>query len=169
MEEGYYNKYNYTYLSELRLYKETEKLVQYTGQLSEQKSISNNINTGDIQPYNMIIVNYRFRDVNTIYQKKYIMTKDFKDAVDSLNANLSKSAVIVSCIGHAKQFDLITDIYIAKSQTQGGKKAVVKHTVKQLQAIASKNNIKITKKVDGKTARLNKQGFIAKLKRYKLI
>jgi hypothetical protein len=69
MEEGYYNKYNYTYLSELRLYKETEKLVQYTGQLSEQKSISNNINTGDIQPYNMIIVNYRFRDVNTIYQK----------------------------------------------------------------------------------------------------
>ena len=24
MEEGYYNKYNYTYLSELRLYKETE-------------------------------------------------------------------------------------------------------------------------------------------------
>ena len=94
------------------------------------------------------------------------MTKDFKDAVDSLNATLSKSAVIVSCIGHAKNIDLITDIYIAKSQTQGGKKAVVKHTVKQLQAIASKNNIKITKKVDGKTVRLNKQGLIAKLKRY---
>lgn len=171
MEEGYYNNYNYTSSSELQVYKETEKLVQDTRQPSEQISIFNNIiKTGDIQNYNMIIVNYRSRDVNTIYQKKYIMTKEFKNAVDSLNAKLSKRAIIVSCIGHAKNIDLITDIFLAKSQQmEGGKKAVVKHTVKQLQAIASKNNIKITKKVDGKTVRLNKQGLIAKLKRYKLI
>ena len=61
------------------------------------------------------------------------------------------------------------DIRLVNPKSSGGKKAVVKHTVKQLQAIASKNNIKITKKVDGKTVRLNKQGLIAKLKRYKLI
>lgn len=63
----------------------------------------------------------------------------------------------------------ITKIWLVKPKSSGGKKAVVKHTVKQLQAIASKNNIKITKKVDGKTVRLNKQGLIAKLKRYKLL
>ena len=168
MEEGYYNSYNYTSLSELQLYKETEKLVQDTRQPSEQISIFNNIiKTGNIQRYNMIIVNYRNGGV--IYNKKYIMTNDFKNAVDSLNANLSKRAIIVSCIEHAKKINLITDIFFANTQTQGGKKAVVKHTVKQLQAIASKNNIKITKKVDGKTVRLNKQGLIAKLKRYKLL
>jgi hypothetical protein len=56
-----------------------------------------------------------------------------------------------------------------KSSATGGKKGVVKQTVKELQAIAVENNIKITKKVDGKTVRLNKKGLIAKLKRYKLI
>ena len=35
--------------------------------------------------------------------------------------------------------------------------------------ISSKNNIKITKKVNGKMVRLNKQGLIAKLKRYKVL
>ena len=63
----------------------------------------------------------------------------------------------------------VSEIWLVNPKSSGGKKAVVKHTVKQLQAIASKNNIKITKKVDGKTVRLNKQGLIAKLKRYKLI
>jgi hypothetical protein len=63
----------------------------------------------------------------------------------------------------------VSEIWLVNPKSSGGKKAVVKHTVKQLQAIASKNNIKITKKVDGKTVRLNKQGLIAKLKRYKLL
>jgi signal peptidase I len=67
----------------------------------------------------------------------------------------------------------ITTIYLVNSSefatTTGGKKVVIKYTVKQLQAIASKNNIKITKKVDGKTVRLNKQGLMSRLKRYKLI
>ena len=55
------------------------------------------------------------------------------------------------------------------NKSSGGKKAVVKYTVKDLQAIAIENKIKITKKVEGKTVRLNKQGMIAKLKRHKLI
>jgi len=58
---------------------------------------------------------------------------------------------------------------IKETSATGGKKRVVKQTVKELQAIAVENNIKITKKVDGKTVRLNKKGLIAKLKRYKLI
>ena len=62
-----------------------------------------------------------------------------------------------------------TQLIIASESEGGGKKKVVKYTVKQLQAIASKNNIKITKKVDGKTVRLNKKGLMTKLKRYKLI
>jgi len=114
----------------------------------------------------MIIVHNREGD--KIYERKYTMTADFKNAVDSLNTNKSKRATIMYCIRHAKNIQLIVDIFFAKS-TQGGKKAVVKYTVKQLQAIASKNNIKITKKVDGKMVRLNKQGLIAKLKRYKVL
>ena len=169
MEEGYYNGYNYSDKSELNLYKETEKLVvQNDIQTKELLSIYNNIiYTGDIQAYNMIIVKYKNEGKN--YERRYTMTADFKNAVDSLNTD--KRATIMYCIGHAKKIGLIVDIFFAKSTqaTQGGKKAVVKYTVKQLQAIASKNNIKITKKVDGKTVRLNKQGLIAKLKRYKLI
>ena len=168
MEEGYYKGYNYSDKSELNLYEETEKLVvQKDIQTNERLSINNIIiKKGDIQAYNMIIVSYR--EGGEIYERKYTMTADFKNAVDSLNTNKSKSVTIMYCIGHAKNIQLIDNIFFAKS-TQGGKKAVVKYTVKQLQAIASKNNIKITKKVDGKTVRLNKQGLIAKLKRYKVI
>ena len=120
MEEGYYNSYNYTSLSELKVYKETEKLVQDTRQPSEQISIFNNIiKTGYIQLYNMIIVNYRSDGV--IYNKKYIMTNDFKNAVDSLNANLSKRAVIVSCIEHAKQINFITDIFLPTPKRKAAK------------------------------------------------
>jgi hypothetical protein len=117
----------------------------------------------------MIIVYYKKEGEK--YELKYTMTADFKNAVDSLNTNKSKRATIMYCIRHAKNIELIVDMFFAKSTqaTQGGKKAVVKYTVKQLQAIASKNNIKITKKVDGKTVRLNKQGLIAKLKRYKVL
>lgn len=60
-------------------------------------------------------------------------------------------------------------IILVKPKSSGGKKAVVKYTVKELQAIAIENKIKITKKVEGKTVRLNKQEMIAKLKRHKLI
>lgn len=60
-------------------------------------------------------------------------------------------------------------IILVKPKSSGGKKTVVKYTVKELQAIAIENKIKITKKVEGKTVRLNKQEMIAKLKRYKLI
>jgi hypothetical protein len=170
MGEGYYNGYNYSDESELNLYKETENLVvQRDIRTNQNKSTYNNIiNTGDIQAYNMIIVYYKKE--GEIYERKYTMTADFKNAVDSLNTNKSKRATIMYCIGHAKKIQLIVDIFFAKSSTkQGGKKAVLKYTVKQLQAIASKNNIKITKKVDGKTVRLNKQGLMTRLKRYKLI
>lgn len=44
-----------------------------------------------------------------------------------------------------------------------------KYTVKELNEIASRNHIKITKKLDGKTVNLNKKGLMAKLKRKKLI
>ena len=76
-------------------------------------------------------------------------------------------------ISSNKDYKDIITIYLVNSSefatTTGGKKVVIKYTVKQLQAIASKNNIKITKKVDGKTVRLNKQGLMSRLKRYKLI
>jgi hypothetical protein len=76
-------------------------------------------------------------------------------------------------ISSYRDYKDITTIYLVNSSefatTTGGKKVVIKYTVKQLQAIASKNNIKITKKVDGKTVRLNKQGLMSRLKRYKLI
>jgi hypothetical protein len=55
----------------------------------------------------------------------------------------------------------------AKATATGGYKK--KYTVKELKSIASRNNIKTTKKLDGKTVNLNKKGLMAKLKRKKLI
>jgi hypothetical protein len=58
----------------------------------------------------------------------------------------------------------------AEANAKGGyKKAKDKYTVKELKAIASRNNIKITKKLNGKTVPLNKKGLFAKLKRNKVI
>ncbi len=102
------------------------------------------------------------------------MTADFKDAVNKLPDNTKYSGIVLYFTKfinqkYNKSYETPFNIYLVNKKTQGGKKAVVKYTVKQLQAIASKNNIKITKKVDGKTVRLNKQGLIAKLKRYKVL
>ena len=55
----------------------------------------------------------------------------------------------------------------ASATATGGYKK--KYTVKELKHIASRNNIKTTKKLDGKTVNLNKKGLMAKLKRKKLI
>lgn len=107
----------------------------------------------------------------------YLITPAFRDAVLNLNPILSKEESIVFNFALKNKIKFFPFKYIKLTNinddvpnlSSGGKKAVVKHTVKQLQAIASKNNIKITKKVDGKTVRLNKQGLIAKLKRYKLL
>ena len=52
---------------------------------------------------------------------------------------------------------------------KGKANAKDKYTVKELKRIASRNNIKTTKKLDGKTINLNKKGLMAKLKRKKLI
>jgi hypothetical protein len=93
----------------------------------------------------------------------------FKDFFRENNLKLSrigKTNNSYSKINYVKGFKLAN---IKESSATGGKKRVVKQTVKELQAIAVENNIKITKKVEGKTVRLNKKGLIAKLKRYKLI
>jgi len=54
----------------------------------------------------------------------------------------------------------------AATATGGYKK---NYTVKELKSIATRNNIKTTKKLDGKTVNLNKKGLMTKLKRKKLI
>ena len=102
------------------------------------------------------------------------MTDDFKSAVNNLKDWYNViSPIFTNNINNNWENTNYKNTYsiqlVKNTNSTGGKKTVVKHTVKQLQAIASKNNIKITKKVDGKTVRLNKQGLIAKLKRYKLI
>ena len=55
------------------------------------------------------------------------------------------------------------------AMTGGYKNAKDKYTVKELKTIASRNNIKTTKKLNGKTVPLNKKGLVAKLKRNKVI
>ena len=103
----------------------------------------------------------------------YVMTDEFKEAIKNLDEDFTIRSVIRECFGIAKNFPFITKIKLGASikeaSASGGKKRIVKQTVKELQAIAVENNIKITKKVEGKTVRLNKKGLIAKLKRYKLI
>jgi hypothetical protein len=55
------------------------------------------------------------------------------------------------------------------STSSGGNKKRDTYTVKELKTIASRNNIKTTKKLNGKTVPLNKKGLVAKLKRNKVI
>ena len=57
----------------------------------------------------------------------------------------------------------------ANASSGGYKNAKDKYTVKDLKTIASRNNIKTTKKLNGKTVPLNKKGLVAKLKRNKVI
>jgi len=102
------------------------------------------------------------------------MTEEFKNAVNNIPYDDIYKTLSVSFTNFINKetnsnYDEPYNICLVNKKASGGKKVVVKYTVKQLQAIASKNNIKITKKVDGKTVRLNKQELIAKLKRYKVL
>ena len=150
------------------------------GDVSIKKDFKKNI-----QQYSKIIIQFEVNEKTTneigiritkITFDNYVadIRDDFKDAVKNIPDDINYSFIsyfFTNVINqkYKKSYTNAFDIYLVNPKASGGKKAVVKYTVKQLQAIASKNNIKITKKVDGKTVRLNKQGLIAKLKRYKLI
>jgi hypothetical protein len=69
----------------------------------------------------------------------------------------------------AKEKEAEANAKALSSTTGGNKKVKDKYTVKELKAIASRNNIKTTKKLNGKTVPLNKKGLVAKLKRNKVI
>jgi hypothetical protein len=126
----------------------------------------------DENNYKDIIDNYEYINIFTISNMliSYKMSDEFKKIIKNNNnisiLNIKKGFQLAL---PEKNIDLESDISYSDNKTVGGKKGGVKYTVKQLQAIASKNNIKITKKVDGKTVRLNKKGLMTKLKRYKLI
>jgi hypothetical protein len=114
---------------------------------------------------------YKYIIIIDVNDKNYAyeITDRFRNAIKNLNKDFRIPSVIDDCFGIAKKIPFIKKILLGASIIKGGKKRVVKQTVKELQAIAVENNIKITKKVEGKTVRLNKKGLIAKLKRYKLI
>jgi hypothetical protein len=125
----------------------------------------------DINEYTRIMI--QLENIDELYV--YEMTKDFKKVAADIDDDYYED--LLSIFDNSIKTEYYSEkntvktksIYLIKPETSGGKKAVVKYTVKQLQAIASKNNIKITKKVDGKTVRLNKQGLMTRLKRYNLI
>ena len=136
------------------------------------------INSKDDQEIIIYIIDENQTNLNDIQKKNII---DFKEAIDNFpvpqlqeifknvhNIRPVYEDIDIFYLQFKKDFKH-TKLIIASESEGGGKKKVVKYTVKQLQAIASKNNIKITKKVDGKTVRLNKKGLMTKLKRYKLI
>lgn len=171
MRGGYYQETDET---DLRVYNSVTNLVKVNvkdifdkvnGDAVYIENKENNIIIKYIDLYKYIIID------NNKYQYAYVMTDEFKEAIKHLNPDLSIPVVIEECFGISMNISYITKIMLGGSinKSSGGKKAVVKYTVKDLQAIAIENKIKITKKVEGKTVRLNKQGMIAKLKRYKLI
>jgi len=99
------------------------------------------------------------------------LKKDIADA-DKINANKeTEERRKINVWKLDKKIDGIFKEAEAKalSSTGGYKKAKDKYTVKELKSIASRNNIKITKKLNGKTVPLNKKGLFAKLKRNKVI
>jgi hypothetical protein len=142
-----------------------EKGIRIDPYLDTNKKVIDNHKELGNNKYNLIVI--ETGGPNGIKYHIYRITDDFRSFCSKLNYNPASEIQFI--FGHVKHLQYIVKIFLVNTKSSGGKKAVVKYTVKQLQAIASKNNIKITKKVDGKTVRLNKQGLIAKLKRYKLI
>jgi hypothetical protein len=161
-----------------------EEMVSNNRVYPEQKELTKSITKSlikgilkdqlkDLKEYTRIMI--KLHDINVLFI--YNMTEKFKNAaavIDDDNYD-EFSSIFARCIKtenfteNSTMEIKIEYIYLVKPIATGGKKAVIKYTVKQLQAIASKNNIKITKKVDGKTVRLNKQGLMTRLKRYKVI
>ena len=171
MRGGYYQETDET---DLRVYNSVTNLVNVRvkdifNEVNRDAVYIENIEDNNriikyIDLYKYIIIEYKD------YKYAYVMTEEFKEAIKNLDEDFIIRSVIRECFGIAKKHTFITRIMLgASNKSSGGKKAVVKYTVKDLQAIAIENKIKITKKVEGKTVRLNKQGMIAKLKRYKLI
>ena len=162
--------------TEQKLYETTQRLSRSSDEIAtynQKTAIYTNEENMDLDT-RQIIENYSHIVIVTELGLKkeynvYQMTDEFKNAFKNLNKNSNLLDTIIRCFKHAHNIYYIAGFILINKLSSGGKKAVVKYTVKQLQAIASKNNIKIIKKVDGKTVRLNKQGLIAKLKRYKLI
>ena len=97
-------------------------------------------------------------------QNEELDAKEAKEAKEEKDAKEAKEAKEAKDAKEAKEANAK-----ASSSTGGYKKAKDKYTVKELKAIASRNNIKITKKLNGKTVPLNKKGLFAKLKRNKVI
>jgi len=162
--------------TEQRLYETTQRLSRSSDEIATYnqktaiyiKKENMDLDTRQIiEKYSHIVIITEL-GLNKIYNV-YQMTDEFKNAFKNLNQNSNLLDTIIRCFKHAHNIKYIAGFILINKLSSGGKKVVVKYTVKQLQAIASKNNIKITKKVDGKTVRLNKQGLIVKLKRYKLI
>lgn len=152
-------------LEQVENYDVKEKWIRIDPYLDTNNKVIDNHKELGNNKYNLIVI--ETGGPNGIKYHTYRITDDFRRFCSKLNYN--PVSLIQSIFAYIKHLSYIVKIFLSNTKTSGGKKVVVKYTVKQLQAIASKNNIKITKKVDGKTVRLNKQGLIAKLKRYKII
>jgi hypothetical protein len=167
IEDYNYNYVDYRNLADIKNDKNIRQTIQqYSGIIilfqEERIEIEKSSKGNEVKTTHLSFEDYSFD-----------MTEEFKNAVNKIQYDIY-STLSVSFTNFINEqtknkYNEPYNIYLVNKKTQGGKKAVVKYTVKQLQAIASKNNIKITKKVDGKMVRLNKQGLIAKLKRYKVL
>jgi hypothetical protein len=152
-------------LEQVENYDVREKGIRIDPYLDTNNKVIDNHKELGNNKYNLIVI--ETGGTNGTKYHTYRITDDFRSFCSKLNYNPASQIQFI--FGHVKNLSYIVKIFLLNPNTTGGKKAVVKYTVKQLQAIASKNNIKITKKVDGKTVRLNKQGLMTRLKRYKLI
>jgi hypothetical protein len=103
---------------------------------------------------------------------------DIDERIAFYNANIRLSDerinVVDKSIDESQKINAETEKKIAElkakaSTSSGGNKKKDTYTVKELKTIASRNNIKTTKKLNGKTVPLNKKGLVAKLKRNKII
>ena len=86
------------------------------------------------------------------------------ERIDTLNKSIYESQK-----RNAETEKSIAELKAKASTSNGGNKKKDTYTVKELKTIASRNNIKTTKKLNGKTVPLNKKGLVAKLKRNKVI
>jgi hypothetical protein len=113
----------------------------------------------DTQPYELTPFEERQKEIDAL-AKVVAEAKARREAEEA--AERSK-------IKDWKLNKMVAELNAKASTSSGGNKKKDTYTVKELKTIASRNNIKTTKKLNGKTVPLNKKGLVAKLKRNKVI
>jgi hypothetical protein len=121
----------------------------------------------DTQPSELISLEKSQREIDAL--AKVVADADARREAGEAEELAAERSKITDWRLNKMVAEMNTQANATASTSNGGNKKKDTYTVKELKTIASRNNIKTTKKLNGKTVPLNKKGLVAKLKRNKVI